>query len=218
MNPYINLKKLENIAKKDYDPEIAASPDEVLEKKENDIDKPKLSLYPIAVGSWKKRHGSIYGRGEVEALIPNQKAVNQEFSMQLLDHQETGYSKILVKANALNGQEITNVPGEVITDYTPSPNWGIKTWNELVSAVQPTVSTANSRFDKNSYQFKRVITGDMISKDLSVWHRSIASPEPKPISRLQKTSGKHRKIGKILFNSINSFIDKEFSTTLPLKN
>ncbi len=221
LNPYINLKKLENIAKKDYDPEIAASPDEVLEKKENDIDKPKLSLYPIAVGSWKKRHGSIYGRGEVEALIPNQKAVNQEFSMQLLDHQETGYSKILVKANALNGQEITNVPGEVITDYTPSPNWGIKTLERTSisgSALQLAPQIVDlTRTVTNSNE---VITGDMISKDLSgLAIAQLQAQSQKPISRLQKNFWKtQEKIGKILVQFYKFFYrDKEFSYDLTLE-
>jgi hypothetical protein len=34
--------------------------------------KPKATLYPIVFSSWKERDKSIYGRGEVETIIPNQ--------------------------------------------------------------------------------------------------------------------------------------------------
>ena len=36
----------------------------------------KASLYPIVVGNYEIREKSIYGLGEVEGIIPNQKAIN----------------------------------------------------------------------------------------------------------------------------------------------
>ena len=46
--------------------------------------KKKATLYPIVFSSWKERDKSIYGRGEVEIIIPNQKAINWTLGLQIL--------------------------------------------------------------------------------------------------------------------------------------
>ncbi len=171
LNPKL-VEKLEELKKKKEmekeDNSITPTHDTELE--EEDIDAIKFSYYPIVVGSWKIKDKSIYGRGEVETLIPNQKAVNFEIAMQLLNHQELGWGKLLVKPNALNGQEITNTPGEVIVDHTPGANnwWGIKKLegeNFAGAALDfPAKLLDLTRTVTNSSE---VLTGDMISKDLS---------------------------------------------------
>lgn len=83
-----------------------------------------ITRYPIAVMSWQKRKRSIYGIGEVEGMIPSQKAVNWLMGMNILSAQDTAWPKMVARPGALR-QEITNTPGEVIEDFSPSGD-GIK--------------------------------------------------------------------------------------------
>jgi hypothetical protein len=73
----------------------------------------RLTLYPVAVMQWERRKRSIFGVGDTEALIPNQKAINFLLAMQLLSVQLTGWPKLAVDKNFIK-QQITNTPGEVI--------------------------------------------------------------------------------------------------------
>ena len=77
------------------------------------------TLYPIVVGQYERREGCIYGLGEVEGIIPNQRAINFNLAMMLLSAQENGWGKYVVGKDALKGQVISNEPGQVLTDYTP---------------------------------------------------------------------------------------------------
>ncbi len=83
-----------------------------------------ITRYPVIVFPWQTRKKCIFGTGEVEGLIPNQKAVNFNMAMMLLSVQDNAWPKMLVKPGALQ-QKITNTPGEVLTDYYPSGD-GIK--------------------------------------------------------------------------------------------
>lgn len=83
-----------------------------------------LSLYPVAVFNWGLRKKCIFGSGEAESLIPNQKAINFNIGMMLLSVQDNAWPKILAKPGALK-QSITNKPGEILTDYYTSGD-GIK--------------------------------------------------------------------------------------------
>lgn len=78
----------------------------------------KATLYPIVCGSYERRRNSIYGLGEVEGLIPNQEAVNIIGSMQAYNIMLNAWGKWKVSPDALNGQEITNEVGQVLTDYS----------------------------------------------------------------------------------------------------
>jgi len=89
----------------------------------------RAPLYPIVVGQYEPREKSIFGLGEVEGLIPNQKSVNFHFAMSLLNAQEMAWGKYVVKPGALKGQKITNSPGQVLTDYTGTGD-GIKKMSE----------------------------------------------------------------------------------------
>lgn len=72
-----------------------------------------MKLYPLAVMQWERRKRSIFGIGDTEGLIPNQKAINFLMAMQLLSVQLTGWPKMIVDKNLVR-QQITNTPGEVI--------------------------------------------------------------------------------------------------------
>lgn len=80
-----------------------------------------IDRYPIAVMPWTKRKRSIYGIGEVEGIIPAQRAVNWLMGMNILSVQDTAWPKMIVKPGALR-KEITNKPGEIIEDHSMDGN------------------------------------------------------------------------------------------------
>jgi hypothetical protein len=77
-----------------------------------------VSLYPIELFCWRKRRDSIFGTGEVESILPNQRAINFVVAMLLLSVQQTAWPRLVVKEGALR-QLPTNAPGEVLTDHCP---------------------------------------------------------------------------------------------------
>lgn len=85
-------------------------------KKDTDT---KMTLYPIAVMQWERRKKSIFGVGDTEGLIPNQKSVNLLVAMQILSVQLTGWPKMVYKKGAVDPSKITNSPGEIIEDQSP---------------------------------------------------------------------------------------------------
>ena len=112
----------------------------------------RAPLYPIVAGSYEPRNKSIYGLGEVEGLIPNQKAVNFLLAMSLLNAQETAWGKYVVHPNALREQTITNEPGQVLTDWSQTGT-GIRKMTEQTMQSMPVnlVDTLT--------QMTRVVTG-----------------------------------------------------------
>lgn len=83
-------------------------------------------LYPIVVGQYEPRKKSIYGIGEVEGLIPNQKYVNTLLGMALLNVMAVAWDKYVAHPGALRHQVITNEPGQVLFDYSNTNGNGIK--------------------------------------------------------------------------------------------
>lgn len=204
LNPYVTLKAMEEQEKKSkkIDPDVDSQPTEKPQKDDlQDFDRYKAWFYPIACNSWIPRDRCIYGISEIEGIIPNQKAINFEFAMQILNHQELGWGKILVKPNALNGQTIDNTPGQIITDYTPGQNWGIQRLEG--SALSGQASTLPAQIIEMTRAFtnsSEVLTGEMLSKDLSgTAIAQLQAQSQKPIARLQKNFWKTKEdIGKIL--------------------
>ncbi|MBQ9703306.1 MAG: hypothetical protein IJV68_02040 [Clostridia bacterium] len=94
------------------------------------------TLYPIVCGYYEKRDRCIYGLSEVEGLIPNQKAINFNIAMSLLNAQEVAWGKYIALPGALKGQTITNAPGQILVDYTGTGN-GIKKMQESYMQSYP---------------------------------------------------------------------------------
>ena len=122
-----------------------------------DIDKPEISqffmtLYPIVVAPYDEREKSIYGIGEVEQLIPTQKAINFDYAMMQMASQNMGFPKVLQRPRALQGKQITNVPGEILTDYSPGFD-GIKYLNP------PTFSSTPMNVADKLIEVTRMVTG-----------------------------------------------------------
>lgn len=72
-----------------------------------------FTCYPVESFQWGKRKKSFFGRGDVESIIPNQKAINFIIAMHILSIQNNAFPKILAIPNRLVSP-ITNLPGEVI--------------------------------------------------------------------------------------------------------
>ena len=107
------------------DEEEIAEPDKA--SKNDDIDGYfRKQLYPIVFRSHKKRKDCIYGIGEIIQSIPNNKSINFSLGMMLLSVQQTAWPKLIQKVGALANQQITNEPGEIITDTTKGQNWGVR--------------------------------------------------------------------------------------------
>lgn len=122
-----------------------------------DADRPaiepfKMTFYPIVVDAYEEREKSIFGIGEVEQLITTQKSINFNYAMMQMASQNMGFPKVLLHPNALNGKEITNRPGEVITDYSPGFN-GIK------YLQPPTFSSTPLMIADKLLEITRTVTG-----------------------------------------------------------
>ncbi|WP_028547231.1 hypothetical protein [Paenibacillus taiwanensis] len=89
----------------------------------------RLTRYPLAIMQWKRRKKSIHGIGDTEGLIPNQKAINLMFAMELMSAQNTGFPKLRYKAGAIDPSKITNAIGEMIEDRSPPGSVGVDFMN-----------------------------------------------------------------------------------------
>lgn len=131
--------------------------------------KEKFYLYPFAEYIPYKIKNSFYGRSDVKDMIPIQKGVNFILSMVLKCVENNAYNKIFAKEGALNGQEITNEPGQVITDYTRLSNgWGIK-FAESQPMPNGVIDFADRLFTMTRivYGFNDVMDGSVSNQDIS---------------------------------------------------
>ncbi|MGN0960698.1 MAG: hypothetical protein ACI4PF_00695 [Christensenellales bacterium] len=114
----------------DIDYEDAMIPylkDDEWNDKEYSKEKEKFSLYPVAFFVPFVINGKFYGRIDTRQLVPTQQGINFGYNMMLKCAQNTAYQKIFAKEGALQGQQISNDPGELIIDHTKMTNgWGIK--------------------------------------------------------------------------------------------
>ncbi len=105
------------------DPANAALPDEAdrageAPDKTLAVQDAQSYLYPVVVWQYEPREGSIYGLGEVENLIPNQRTVNEIYSLSAYAVKLTGWPKVILDPAALAGQKLTNAPGQQVIDFS----------------------------------------------------------------------------------------------------
>lgn len=174
------------------------------DKEEVDIDKPeqtnfKMTLYPIIVDSYEEREKSIYGIGEVEQLIPTQKAVNFDYAMMQMASQNMGFPKVVLHPTALRGKSITNTPGEVLTDYSPQFN-GIKYLNPPAFSNTPlTVADKLIEVTRTVTGATEVANGEVLGKNMSGSAIVALQTQAKvPIEDMQKRFWRtHEKIARV---------------------
>lgn len=131
--------------------------------------KEKFSLYPFAAFVPFSVNGSFWGRSDITALIPTQKAINFMLSMTLKCAENNAYNKIFAKPDALQGQIITNEPSQVIVDYSGFTNgWGIK------MAETPPVPNGLLDFTDRLLAMTRVVCGFNDVMDGSVTNKDMS--------------------------------------------
>lgn len=117
-------------------------------------------LYPIVSGVYEKRDGSIYGLSEIDNLIPNQKAINFNVAMSLLNAQECAWGKYVALPNALKGQKISNVPGQVLIDHSGTGEGIKKMQEQSLSEVPMSITSSLIELTKSVSGSSGLINGD----------------------------------------------------------
>lgn len=159
----------------------------------------KMTLYPIAVGNHESREKSIYGIGEVEQIIPAQKAININYAMVLMGVQNIGFPKMAIRPQALHGQKITNSPGEILTDYSQNFN-GIKYIQPPAFSSMPlTVTDKLFETVRTITGATEVASGEVLGANMSGSAIVALQSQAKvPIEDIQKRFWRvHEKIAKI---------------------
>lgn len=136
-------------------------------------------LYPLEVMQWKRRKKSIFGIGDTEGLIPNQKAINFLIAMQILSVQNTGWPKMLIKKNFIK-QNPSNTPGEILVDSSPEGFWGAQ-------YMQPgTLSPVAGALVENILQYTKEVSG---ANESAMGEQVSAQLNASAIMMLQKAAG-----------------------------
>lgn len=154
----------------DYEDVVMQSfSNEKMDESEYKKEKEKFNLYPFAVFEPFKQNDDFYGRSDITQLIPLQKFINYGISLIMKCIENNANGKILVKPEALQGQEITNEPSQVIVDYSPFTNgWGIKYLetqnvpNAIFDFIQQLVAMT-----RVVYGFNDVMDGSVTNQDMS---------------------------------------------------
>lgn len=127
----------------------------------------RAPLYPIVIGQYDSRAGSIYGMGEAEGLIANQREVNFCLAMALLNAQVNAWGKYVVEPDALRDQLITNEPGQVLVDYSGSGN-GIRAMAARPLSSQPlSLVEMVMQLSRSVSGATEVMTGETIGSNMS---------------------------------------------------
>lgn len=173
----------------------------------------KATLYPIVFSAWKERDKSIYGRGEVETIIPNQKAINWTLGLQILMAQNEGMSPVVVAPDALRGQKITNEPGQVLIDYSKTGN-GIRFPNKPgMTAASVNLVDKIADLTRVATGSSEVMNGEIISAGMSgAAIAQLQAQALKPIEDLQKGFWRSmEKVGEVLEQFYRYFFkDKKY--------
>ncbi len=136
-------------------------------KQAETIKRVRAGLYPIVCGFYEKRDGSIFGISEIDGIIPNQKSINFNIAMSLLNAQECAWGKYVALPNALKGQKISNVPGQVLIDHSGTGN-GIKRMQEQpLSSVPMSITDSIIEMTKSSSGVNAIMGGDLQWSNMS---------------------------------------------------
>ena len=146
-------------------------------------EKEKFSLYPVATFVPFVINGKFYGRIDTRLLVPTQQGINFGYNMMLKCAQNTAYQKIFAKDGALQGQQISNEPGEVITDYSKMTNgWGIK-----MAESQP-MPNGLIEFTEKLIGMTRVVNGFNDVMDGSISNKDVSGYAIQQMIRQANTS------------------------------
>ena len=127
------------------------------------------NLYPIALYTYKKKKDSIYGRGEVEPIIVNNKAINFSFAMIAKSIEDIGFGQVVAKKGALDpGERISNDPTKILIDKYAGAGQGIYSLNKAPFPAQvPTAISAIMDSTRSVTGATEVMTGETIGSNQS---------------------------------------------------
>ena len=176
--------------------------------------KERFSLYPFAVYTSKPISNSIFGFSMTKALIPAQKALNFCYSMVVQCGQNNAFNKIFAKDGALGNQEITNQPGQIITDYSNDVNgWGIKMAESQPMPNDLTAFGGNFMdIIAKTYGFSDVMSGEISNQDLSGYAvQQMVKQNNTPIEQQQQLFWKYKKdLAKIRIMFYKHYVDEAY--------
>lgn len=124
-------------------------------------------LYPVVCGYYERKEGSIYGISEVEGLIPNQRAINFNVAMSLLNAQECAWGKYIALPGALKGQKISNVPGQVLIDHTGTGDGIKKLSGQGIDSTPMGISDSLISITRSISGANELLSGETLSANLS---------------------------------------------------
>lgn len=160
----------------------------------------RKQLYPIEIQAYKNRKDCVYGIGEVQQCIANNKAINFNVAMMLLSVQQTAWPKIIQKIGALARQTITNTPGEIITDNSKTNGWGVQYLNTPgFNAQALTLTDSIISLTRSFTGSTEVVTGEVLGANMAASAIiALQNQAKKPIETAQKKFFRiHKKLGKI---------------------
>ena len=126
-----------------------------------------VELYPIVMGSYEPREGSIYGLGEVEGIIPNQRIVNLLIAMSSYNVQQMAWGKYIVIPGALGNQTITNEPGQMIIDYSKTGSGIRKLQEQMLQSLPISIVDTIMNMTRSATGSTEVMTGETIGSNMS---------------------------------------------------
>ncbi len=183
-------------------------------EKNNALLKMEDELYPIVAGYYEKRDRCIYGLSEVEGLLPNQKAINFIIAMVLLNTQENAWGRYVALPNALNGQKITNTPGQVLIDYSGTGDGIKKLTEQAIHSLPLEVVNVIINLTRSVSGASEVMTGETIGANMSgAAIAQLQAQAQMPIEELRETFWLvKKKQGKVLAQFYKHFyFDAEFA-------
>lgn len=186
--------------------------------KEKVVERHRANFYPIVVGVYEEREGSIYGIGEVSGLINNQKTVNNILALQAYATENNAFGKIVVKGDALGDQTIDNRPGQIIYDHSKLNQQGIYRLSDPQLSEMPLREIeAIMSLSRAVTGSTEVLSGEVLGKNMS--GQAIAQlqsqallPTEEKRQRLQCAKMKQGQIMEMFFRT-HYDEDREFTYT-----
>lgn len=165
-----------------------------------------ITMYPVALMVWKPRKHCIFGIGEAEGLIPNQKAINFNMAMLLLSVQQTAWPKLISTPGAIR-QPVTNEPGEHLIDYSAGGS-GIRYLNPpAFGSTAIHLSSAVMEMSRTVAGVSEVATGEMTGSNMAASAIiALQSQAKTPIEEIQKRYWNVlRQVGRIWLQFIQAY-------------
>ncbi len=183
-----------------------------------EIKKYKAIYFPLVVGAYEEREGSIYGIGEVSGLINNQKTVNNILALQAYATENNAFGKIVVKGDALGDQTIDNRPGQILYDHSKLNQQGIyRLADPQMSAMPLTEIETIMSLSRSVTGSTEVMSGEVLGRNMS--GQAIAQlqsqallPTEEKRQRLQNSKLKQGRIMEMFFRT-HYDEDREFTYT-----